>query len=209
MTIDLVYCDPAELADHADFDTLERAIDALDSWEARPAEVLDFVYRSRLIRLLQERAPLERLRELNDHLGRVAHRGRRAVLDALEPPYHARWTTYREILEDRIAALDSAASDRLLDYAHVAEALASIGEAGEIGQKKLGEALGLSKPNLTRVLKLMEANELIERRRAGRENRIALGLNAPRDPEPPAADDPAEPSDEYPRLGRFLTLRAA
>src|SRR5437764_386454 len=45
--------------------------------------------------------------------------------------------------------------------------------------RALDEALGLKKANLTRVLNLLEANELIERHGLGRENRLRLGRAAP------------------------------
>lgn len=85
MAIDLITCVPADL------DELLNAVRAIEHWQERQAEVLDYIYRFRLTRCIATRAPLEELRALNEYLSCVAQPRRQAALDALVVPYYARW----------------------------------------------------------------------------------------------------------------------
>lgn len=179
MAIDLLTCIPGELAENADLDQLLAAVRAIESWQERQAQVLDYIYRFRLIRAIARRAPADQLRALNAHLARVAHPRRQAALDTLDAPYFARWNTYRQILEDRLAVLDSDIPQRLLARSRVAEILDLVAAKPEgVTQQTIKSRLSLGAANLTRILAMMEANELIERRKIGRENRLLPGVNA-------------------------------
>lgn len=177
MPIDLSRAVPETLAQAAKLGELLDVVRAIEVWRDREAEVLDYVYRERLIRLIREHAPAEELRAFHEHLGRVAHPRRRDALDGLSKPYFARWSAYRDVLENRIAALTSEAPRQVLQRAHVQEILRLVATGAADSQKALGDILGLSKTNLTRVLQLMEANELIERRQVGREKRLVPGVH--------------------------------
>lgn len=195
--LNLNYGVPAELARHATLDELRATADNIAAWDERQSEVLDFIYRYRLIRLLTNRAAPSELQALNDHLARVAHDGRQTALDTLSIPYHARWTAYREILEDRIAALESSVAEEVVNgYAHVADILALVTQQDGIGQQQIQQKLKLGKVNLSRILNLMEAQELIARRKSGRHNQIVPGANAARFT-PPQPLQVKEPKREY------------
>jgi len=177
MSIDLACAVPETLAQEAKLGDLLDTVRNTAVWEDRQAEVLDYVYRERLIRLIRERAPVEEIRAFHEHLGRVAHPRRKEAWEGLSKPYFARWSAYRDVLENRIAALSSEAPRQVLQRAHVREILDLVATGAADSQKTLGEMLGLTKTNLTRVLQLMEANELIERRSQGREKRLVLGVH--------------------------------
>ncbi len=180
MDIDLNHCVPQELAQGASLEDLSSAARAIEDWGERPAEVLDYIYRYRLIRLLQTRASLEELRALNEHIRRVLPPSRMGELDRLARPYRERWRVYGEILEARIHSLTSEAPAKVLERKHVRRILELVVTAPR-ERAVLKQALGgIGDPNLTRILKLMEANELIEVRRLGREKRIHLGPNGER-----------------------------
>ncbi len=167
--------------------------------------MLDYIYRYRLIRMIRNRAPAEDLRALNEHIRRVLPPSRIEELDRLERPYRERWRVYSDILEARIHSLTSEAPEKVLERKHVRRVLELVA-AGPLERAALKQALGgIGEPNLTRILKLMEANELIEGRRLGREKRYHLGPNGERlyrKGGTPAAGDGAE----APRERRGLEL---
>lgn len=178
--IDLIHCVPERLAEEADLNDLLQTIRSIEQWQERHAEVLDYIYRMRLIRLLTRRSSEEGLRELADHLDRVTHPRRSEDLNSLARPYGERWSVYKDILENRLAALRSSAPEQVLKKAHVEQILDLVTKGGVTKQNDLQKTLGLKSANLTRILNLMEANDLIERRTIGREKRIETGPNGER-----------------------------
>lgn len=198
--IDLLYDDLNQLALHAEPAALLQAVEKIDAWSDRHGEVLDYIYRYRLTRLLVYRAGTGELAELNDHLARVAHDLRREALAKLTVDYHARWNGYRDILEHRLAALEDTRAGQIAGrYVHVAAILREVTTGGGLSQKQLQEKLDLGKANLSRILDLMEANELIHRRKVGRENQILPGINAGAalSADQPTAPQVAEPANHY------------
>ncbi|NNC06145.1 hypothetical protein HJC10_25215 [Corallococcus exiguus] len=155
-----------------------------EAWGGRSADVLDRVYRQRLLRILSQRDAEQELAELQDHLERVAGRVRRHTQNSetakLGEGWAARWHAFADLVDARRAAIASQDPKRVLERTHVSEILKLV-RAGEVRdpngvpQALLRSELGLKKANLTRILNVMEANELIERRGTGRENLIRLG----------------------------------
>ena len=178
--IDLINSSPEVLAETADLNALLETVKGIDRWEDRHGQVLDHIYRQRLIKLIRTGAPVNNLRALNEHLARVAHPRRFKQLDSLDRPYGARWTGYQDILESRIAALESNAPKQLLKRAHVKEILNMLIDGSVRTQSDIKTKLKLQPANLTRILNMMESNELIKRKIVGRENRIVPGPNAGR-----------------------------
>lgn len=179
-TIDLIHCVPERLAEEAALNDLLQTVRSIEQWEERHAEVLDYIYRIRLIRLLTGRSSEEGLRELADHLDRVAHQRRLEALNSLARPYGERWSVYKDILENRLAALRSSAPEQILKKAHVKLILDLVTRGEVTKQNELQKFLGLKSANLTRILNLMEANDLIQRRTLGREKVIETGPNSER-----------------------------
>ena len=173
-TIDLSTCIPETLAESADLDDLLDTVRAMESWSDREAEVLDYIYRQRVDKVLRMEEKAE-VRDLLDHLDRVTYPRHIKKLQVLEKPYHGRWTGYMDILEDRLIALESPVPRSLLNKAHVRQILEIVAGEAAGSLASIRDALGLRPANLTRILKLMEANDLIVRRTEGRSKRIMLG----------------------------------
>jgi DNA-binding MarR family transcriptional regulator len=179
----------------------------LDEADAR---TLDHVYRHRLLRSILRRAPEEELLALAVHLRVVVLPSARPALDTLGAPWSRIWDAYAELLESRVAVMRAQDPEAVLGRAHVMGVLARVRAGGDSGvaQQDLLDPPRLKKANLTRVLHLMEANELIERRLVGRENQVFLGEAGRRlAGAAPSAAAPAEEVAERP--GRLLTLRRA
>ncbi|MGA2400563.1 MAG: winged helix-turn-helix domain-containing protein [Syntrophobacteraceae bacterium] len=174
-TIDLIQCIPEKLAEEANLDRLLQTAKSIDRWEERHAEVLDYIYRYQLIRLLVRRSSEDDLNALNEHLERMLHPRRQEAMQHLGRPYGERWAAYKDILESRLASLHSAAPQEVLKMARVKQILELVLRGGATKQTEIQERLGLKPANLTRVLNVMEANELIDRRKEGRENTIHPG----------------------------------
>jgi len=173
--IDLIHCVPERLAEEASLDQLLQTAKSIEKWEERHAEVLDYIYRQRLIRLLTRRSSTDDLSALNEHLERMLHPRRLEAMQHLGRPYGERWAAYKDILESRLASLRSRAPQQVLKMAHVEQILDLLLSGRATKQSEIQKILDLKKANLTRVLNVMEANELIERRTEGREKFILPG----------------------------------
>ncbi len=179
--VDLINCAPEALAETTPLSDLMESIRKIDQWNDRQAEVLDYIYKHRLVRLIRtvkrgEGASVE-LEELYEHLNRVAHPRRLNQLNALEKPYGARWLAYQDILEHRLAVLMNQPSKWLLRRAHVKEILRLVLKHRSISRKKIPEHINIRQANLTRVLNMMVANELIECHAIGKEKMLTIGEN--------------------------------
>ncbi len=194
MAIDLLHDDPAWLID-ADEDELLAAVRAIEHWTERHAEVLDYVYAGQTARLLALRASADDLRRTHDHIRRAAALARDAGIDA---SWQGRWRGIAAVLDARLGVLarrDAAGQPNRAHFDRVLAYLAGRGDAGA-GQSEIGEALGLRKANLSRVLNLMEADDLVARRMVGREKKVVRGPAAPV-PEAALAAKRAEPTTQW------------
>jgi DNA-binding MarR family transcriptional regulator len=176
MPLDFETVAPEDLAVHASLAEVLEAVRGREHWSERMAEVLEYAYCERLLKLVRTGAPLEPLRELNEHLAQVVHPRRRAMLDGLGKPYFARWSMLRALLEMRLESLRSEVPAHVLDRKHVREILEHVQREGELTQQRIGEQFGLEKANLSRILALMEANELIDKVPRGNGNAVVLGV---------------------------------
>jgi hypothetical protein len=188
--IDLMHCVPEKLAEEADLDQLLQTAKTIERWEERHAEVLDYIYRQRLIRLLVRRSSVEDLSALNEHLERMLHPRRLEAMQHLSRPCAERWAAYKDILESRLVSLRSRAPQQVLEMAHVQEILDLLLSGRATKQAEIKATLGLRAANLTRVLNVMEANELIERSTEGREKLIRPGPGIERVRPAPKLDIP-------------------
>ena len=193
MGIDLKYDTPAILADEADLQEIREAVTAIEAWEDRHGEVLDYIYARRLMLLIHRRADLDEVLAFYKHLRWVAHPLRREDLDGLDRPYFTRWQAYVDVLETVIARLRGQDPEGLMERPHVAEILELAVDEPGLAQDEVAERIGLKKANLSRIMALMEENDLLERRREGRRKRVYPGPRAPK----PEAAAIAEPKAEY------------
>lgn len=177
MDIDFEYSNPLELAQEATLEDLWTAATGIEQWAERPAEVLDFIYQFRLIGLLRGRAGIEELLELAEHLDRYGHPAHVALKNAvngLKKPYASRWLTYKDLLDRRMSAIDNRSDKDLLGRVHVREMLELLARGGEMNHGDLQRALNLRAANTTRIVNMLEANELVECQRQGREKHASI-----------------------------------
>ncbi|MFP2906499.1 hypothetical protein ACLESD_15825 [Pyxidicoccus sp. 3LFB2] len=176
MALDLEVCSPEHVANHASFAELLEAVNARDALTDRMAEVLEYVYCERLLKLVRTNAPREQLEAFAEHLEDVAHPVRQAKLDGLSRPYFQRWSLLRELLERRIESLRSDVPRQVVEREHVLPILQYVaGARGPVGQQDIQKALQLGKANLSRILSLMETHELIDKQAHGNANLVVLG----------------------------------
>jgi hypothetical protein len=205
MPLDFETVAPEDLAFHASLPEVLEAIRSREQWSERMAEVLEYAYCERLLKLVRTGAPLEPLRELSEHLAHVVHPRRRALLDGLGQPYFARWSMLRDLVEMRIESMRSEIPSQVLNRKHVREILERIQQEGEMTQQHIGEVFALEKANLSRILALMEVNELIDKVPRGNGNAIALGVRG-RELMPPKAVAPPRAPAPTGRARRLVSL---
>lgn len=189
MPLDLDTVAPDDLAFRISLKEVLEAIRGRKQWSPRMALVLDYAYCERLLQLVRTGASLEPLRELNEHLALVVHPRRREQLQELGKPYFERWTLLYELTEMRLESLRSEVPAQVLKRKHVREILERLQQEGELSQQRLGEEFELGEANLSRILGLMEANELIDKVPRGNSNNIILGVRG-RELMPPKAAVP-------------------
>jgi hypothetical protein len=182
MIIDLIYCAPEKLAETVAINDLTETVLSMESWNDRQADVLDYVYRQILIRLVctakrGEEAAAE-LRAFAEHLDRATHPARLIKLESLSKPYGARWTAYLDILGSRLASLESDVPDRVMSLKNVREILEYILDRGTAKRKDIRDKFQLRPANLTRILNTMESSDLIVSRTVGREKLYSPGANS-------------------------------
>src|SRR5215212_7234152 len=91
---------PEYWAREATIDELQTEVRNLTTWTEQVAEVLDFAYVDRSMRVLSrtQTGSRDEATALADHLERVAHDSARTELGKLRRPYHARWRMLSEIM---------------------------------------------------------------------------------------------------------------
>jgi hypothetical protein len=157
---------PEYWAREASITELQGEVRKLKSWTDRTAEVLDFAYVERSMRVLggANDSSREEALALADHLERVAHDSVRDELEKLERPYFARWRLLSEIMHRRAMHLD--VPHKVLDRKHVRDILLRLHAAG--GRVAQGDLTMIpNEGQRSATLKLMEQWDLIERRADG------------------------------------------
>jgi predicted transcriptional regulator len=176
--IDFERDDPQALAE-ADLGSLMEALRAVKRWTPRKARVLDYVYRHRVIALLRRAREEDELVPLAEHLRRATHSIRRDKLDALDLPYAARWQAYEAMLESGMSVLRAESwrtKVHSLARSPNGRAVLERLREGEVArQKDLEKLLGKKPSYLSQLLDEMESHGLVQRERAGREKRVAIG----------------------------------
>jgi DNA-binding transcriptional ArsR family regulator len=200
---------PAELLDRPldDYADLLRKVPEI---EPEPLEAIDYAVRHTVLRLLIRAAGREELAAAYDALRRLVPVEKEKALAAWLP----RWRAFADLLDSRLAVLaaqDPAAARKLAHAGRIFELLEDAGEPG-LKQGEILSALGLKPANLSRILAVLEAHELIERRTMGRQKTVHLGrLAAVEGISKGDRRVGAEPADPYEvKSGHhYLTLAAA
>jgi hypothetical protein len=154
---------PEYWARQASLDEVAREVQQLDAWNERAAEVLDFAYLERSLRVLGRASASARdeALALADHLTSVAHDQDRAALERLGRPYFARWRVLAELLHRNAMRLDVPGS--VLGKKHVEPILRAVYAAGgRLPQRKLDDIIR-NEGQRSATLKLMEQWDLVER----------------------------------------------
>lgn len=180
---DLEKDDPKALA-ASDLDLTEvlEAVVRLPELSERTAEVLDFLHRQRALDALAGRPDPDELHDLVRYFDRLLVPERARPLNSLAKPYATRWEAFGDLLDERLRRLETTEGSKLQDFLardHVRPILEFLArserEGRVVSQADIGEALRLRKANLTRVLNLLAARDLVVRRRKGRTNEVSLG----------------------------------
>ena len=121
---------PEYWAREATMDELQTQVRNLATWTEQVAEVLDFAYVERSMRVLSRTQAVSRDEAiaLADHLERVAHDSVRAELSKLRRPYHSRWRMLAEIMHRCATHLE--VPHKILGRKHVREILLYLYSAG-------------------------------------------------------------------------------
>lgn len=157
---------PEYWAREATIEELQEQVRNLPAWNEQVAEVLDFAYVERSMRVLSRTqiGARDEALALADHLERVAHDSARAELAKLRRPYHARWRMLSEIMNR--CALRLEVPHKVLGRKHVREILLHLYNAGgRVAQSELTMIPNEGQRSAT--LKLMEQWDLVERRADG------------------------------------------
>lgn len=155
---------------------LEAPLEELGQLVRSEAQSLTEAHLRVLDRLVSHVAVRALIRRDDDSGVEAARRGvARLLPPALEarwPRYADRWRAVADVLDARLEMRAARSEDEALSLKHANEIMEAIRHEPGVIQAKLGAALGLSPPNLSRILAVLESNELIERRRIGREKAI-------------------------------------
>jgi hypothetical protein len=157
---------PEYWAREATIDELQDQVRNLVTWTEQVAEVLDFAYVERSMRVLSRTQTVARDEAiaLADHLERVAHDSVRAELSKLRRPYHSRWRMLAEIMHRCATRLE--VPHKILGRKHVREILLYLYSAG--GRVAQGDLTIIpNEGQRSATLKLMEQWDLVERRAEG------------------------------------------
>jgi DNA-binding transcriptional ArsR family regulator len=169
-TSDLLADGPGELLDRSleDYATLLR-----QAGELLPEylEAVDYAVRHTVLRLFIRSAEEEELEKAHDALRRLVPVTREAELASWLP----RWRGFADLIESRLAVLANQDPTAVRSLAHSSAILALVGNEPGLKQSEIGKRLGLKPANLSRILNVLEAHELIERQSVGRERRVSLG----------------------------------
>jgi CRP-like cAMP-binding protein len=131
-------------------------------------DAIDYAVRHWLIRLLVSNASSEELEDTYSTLRRLVPVTREEDL----ADWKKRWSAFADLLETRVAIRANQRPEQALKLAHAEDILRVIEDEPGISQAEIGDRLGLKRANLSRILHVLEANELVDRRTVGREKHL-------------------------------------
>lgn len=150
---------------------------ALRSDEPSPEllTTIDFVLRHQVVRAISRDPARVNLDQIHDDLARLMP----VRLEDKLPEETIRWRAFADLVDTKIGMLDSQEPETARQLLHAAQILDLVAENPGWTQTQIAEKLTLKPANLTRILGILEANELIERQSVGREKRVYLGRLEP------------------------------
>ena len=176
---------PERLVNELDTESLIEAVLAIDQWSERRLGAVDYVL-SHWTAQMAARQDARSVAELQSVIGQILER--RPPPD----PYAHRWRALDDALEARRLTLATRDPERVMGMRHVLPILEHLRKEGPTRQGDLlGRLrLGVSVSRLSQIVKVMEANGLVEVEQRGRESFLRLpetmGLEA-KGPDPRSA----------------------
>ena len=171
---------------------LSSAVESTPQWTEHHAQMVDHTHQALVLQAIRRPDATHDLNELADHLRAAVPFPVRAELETLGG-FVTRWHAWADLCHHRLQELDSRDQQSVLRRKNVPGILNALAN-GPVRQSVLRESLGLKPANLSRVLGLMERNELVTRfkRDNGRENWVrSLSTEMPAPNPLPAAPQPA------------------
>lgn len=169
--VDLAAEGPTELLERSIEDYGRLLLEVSSDLRPEHVDALDYALRHTVVRLLVRAAGEGELSDAYDALRRLVPVEREDELAAWVP----RWRAFADLLDARLAALAARDSDRVPGLLHAREILDLVANEPGLTQAEICERLELKPSNLSRILGVLEAHELIERRTVGREKRVHPG----------------------------------
>lgn len=134
-------------------------------------EAVDYAIRHTVIRLLLRNADDSELEATNDAIRRLIPVSREQELHT----WAVRWAAFADVLAGRLAARANQRPAEARQLAHAEEILNLLTDRTDLSQTEIAQELNLKEANLSRILGVLEANDLITRRVVGREKQVRLG----------------------------------
>jgi aryl carrier-like protein len=162
---------PGELLERSLNDYVQLFRSVGEAFGSEHLEAVDYALRHTVIRLLVRRAGPEELSEAYDALRRLVPVEREAELESWLP----RWRAFADVLDARLASLAAQQPQEALKLRHAGEIVELVVREPGLSQTELGKRMKLKPANLSRILAVLDAHEMIERRSEGREKRVHPG----------------------------------
>lgn len=150
-------------------------------------DAIDYAVRHWLVRLLVSSVRSEELEDTYSILRRLVPVAREEDL----ADWKKRWIAFADLLETRVAILANQRPAEARKLAHAGEILDLIEDEPGLSQSVIAKRLHLKPANLSRILGVLEANELVDRLTVGREKHVYIPLQ--RDDIPPTPASPPFP----------------
>lgn len=184
---------PSQLLDRA-LDEYAAFLRQTEEVQREHGEAVDYAVRHTVVRLLVRGADEDELTQTYDSLRRLVPVSREPELRE----WSIRWRGMADLVDARLQSLAHRDVDKARSLLHVEDILAVVSSRPGLTQTEIAETLELSAANLSRILGVMEAHELIERRRVGREKRVHQGrLAGDARPVQETASDPVDRFSSY------------
>jgi len=102
--LDVENCSPQDWVNEASLDELWVAFRNHQTWKSCEAEVFDYTYRFKMIRLMKN-CDVEGLTKLGGHLKRLVLPSQRDKLNALRKPYATYWQSYALLIDNYVYSI--------------------------------------------------------------------------------------------------------
>jgi hypothetical protein len=146
--------------------------------------VLDQALREKVVRSLSRPHDDEAWSSELDDFRRLIPHARKLALDQRDRRWATRWTTLGDLIASALEGHERRKRTDVSLPAHARIVLETVTRWPGVSQVELGRSLELKSANLSRILGILEARGLIQRRLVGRAKEVwAAGRSSPKPPE--------------------------